>query len=237
MKRATSFARPAEGGGWVSNATGAAGPQRKWGMGFTVRNRQSFRRNTNPEADAAKIEIRKHVLEAVTAGATHAHVLDTFAGEGHLHQAVWANADSYVGIDLVWYRDDRLMFAGDNRRVLRCIDLSGFTIFDVDAYGEPWTVVTIIAGRRKMAPGETLGLCITDGSGMPARLSKHPTSLLGLAGLNQAAGVPALSGHRDMVKRCLREFGRRVGGTLVRLWEAEAKTGARCLYLGAVFRA
>jgi len=64
-----------------------------------------------------------------------AKVFDAFAGEGQMYSSVWNGADRYVGCDLKYRPDGRLMFAADNRRVLRAIDLAEFNIFDLDAYG------------------------------------------------------------------------------------------------------
>lgn len=234
MAASTSFAKPAAGGGWVSARQGD-GPKRVWGMGFTVRNRKTFKRDSNPETTQAKIDIRRNIVQHFASTKALASVLDLYAGEGAMHDAVWSSCSSYTGIDLKWYADSRRMYVGDNKRIIRAISLEPFTIFDLDAYGEPWTAATIIAARRKAAPGERIAFSITDGSGMPARLNKHPTSLLALAGLSVAAGVPALKGHRDMVDRALVAIGRRMGMRLEKLWMAESSTGARCLYVGASF--
>src|SRR5262252_2796473 len=94
----------------------------------------STKTNTAPIARAAKIEIRRNLLAAIKP----ARVFDAFAGAGELHDAVWCEAAEYVGCDEKWFRDHRLMYVADNRRVLRAVDLTAFNIFDLDAYGSPW---------------------------------------------------------------------------------------------------
>ena len=88
-------------------------------------------------------------------------MFDAFAGEGVLFRQVWHRAVSYVGCDLKWYRDERLMFVADNHRVMRAIDLSAFNVFDIDSWGSPWDQVLILAARRPLAAGERLGLVLT----------------------------------------------------------------------------
>jgi hypothetical protein len=62
---------------------------------------------------------------------------------------VWREAAGYVGCDLKWFADERCCYVADNRRVLRCADLSSFTCFDLDAYGSPWEQALIVAARRE----------------------------------------------------------------------------------------
>lgn len=97
----------------------------------------------------AKIKIRENVLLAI--GTDRASVFDAFAAAGELHKAVWHRAHSYVGCDLQFFRDDRMAFVADNRRVLRSIDLAQFNLFDLDAFGSPWEQAYIIAKRRPLA--------------------------------------------------------------------------------------
>src|SRR5665213_2025334 len=91
--------------------------------------------DNNPQARRAKIAIRQNVLTAI---GRKAGVFDAFAGSGDMYSAVWKSAGYYVGCDLKPQSDSRLMFCADNTRVLRAIDLSKFSIFDLDSYGSPW---------------------------------------------------------------------------------------------------
>jgi len=97
-----------------------------------------------------KALVRRNVLEQVKAP-----VFDAFAGSGEMFRRVWHEAPAYCGCDLRWFQDDpRLAFVADNRRVLRCIDLEPFGIFDRDSWGSPWEQAAIIAARRLVKPGE-----------------------------------------------------------------------------------
>jgi len=107
------------------------------------------------QAKSAKVAIRQNVLEAV---GRDARVFDAFAGVGEMHREVWHQAAGYVGCDRVWYRDKRVAFVADNRRVMRSIDLTEFRVFDFDSFGSPWEQIVILAARRPIAPGERVGI-------------------------------------------------------------------------------
>ena len=126
----------------------------------------SAKRKTNNHTAAlgAKVEIRAHVLDTI--GADQASVFDAFAGEGQMHARVWSSARDYAGCDLSWYRDGRLLYVADSLRVMRAIDLAGFNVFDFDAWDSPWSHAIVLAARRKVEPGQLLGVVLTEGSGL-----------------------------------------------------------------------
>jgi hypothetical protein len=190
----------------------------------------------------AKIEIRQNVLAAITPA--RAVVFDAFAGTGVMWAEVWRQAADYVGCDERWHADARCCFVADNRRVMRCIDLSRFTVFDFDAYGSPWEQAMILAARRQLTPGERIGLAITEGTWTSTRL------VVGGVGpklLRQAAAVTMLMRatpgmatqkmHDDLIARALRNVTARMGGRVVKEWRAVGMTGAKMRYLGAVVEA
>lgn len=193
--------------------------------------------NNSSAAKAAKVDIRRRVLEAV---GPEAGVFDAFAGAGQLYHAVWHEAGHYVGCDKKWFQDEREMFAADNRRVLRSIDLSPFQIFDIDAYGLPWDQVVIIAARRKVAKGERIGFAITDGTNINLKSGGIPISLGELAGVR---GVAAQSSSRllgairlddDLLAWAIKGLASRMRCEVVDHWEARGRTGALVRYIGLV---
>ena len=186
---------------------------------------------THPHARAAKIQLRKLVLDEI--GADEAHVFDAFAGRGEMYRAVWNVAASYVACDQDWYSDERLAFVADNRRVLRSIDLAPFTVFDLDAFGSPWEQALIIAARRHVRPQERLGLVITEGSGLNLRFGGMPGALRQVAGL---AGIPAAgkAGRAELLDQCISGLCRRMRCKLVRRWDARGFGGSSLVYLGLV---
>lgn len=187
--------------------------------------------NNHPAAAKAKAELRRLVLEAL--GEDQADVFDAFAGNGAMYERVWHRARSYTGCDLVWYRDARLAYVADNRRVMRAIDLARFNVFDLDAYGSPWEQVCILVDRRPVAQGERLGLLLTEGTGFNLKLGGMPLALRRLAGLRD--GVAGASRQQDaVIDMAIAGMCRRMGARLVKRWQAQGKTGAAMRYIGLV---
>lgn len=184
-------------------------------------------------AETTKAEIRRRVLDAVRAARQPAKVLDAFAGHGQMHAMVWKDADAYLGIDLDWWRDERFAYVGDNRRVMRAIDLYEHTIFDFDSFGPPWEQVYILVRRRPLRRGETIGIILTEGSGLALKAGAKPTAFYWFAGnvKNVAGGILI---HDDMIDRAIDKMCRMLGARLVRRWQASNNSGGHMRYIGLV---
>jgi len=180
----------------------------------------------------AKVEIRRRVLEALTPEKTR--VFDAFAGTGVMWAQVWRQAAEYVGCDERWHDDARCCFVADNRRVLRCLDLSAFTCFDLDAYGSPWEQALIVAARRPVATGERIGLVVTEGTSLNTRLSGWPYALCQAAGIVRMPQMGQTGNHDELVSRALHGVARRMRCRILREWRAIGVTGAKMRYMGAV---
>lgn len=181
---------------------------------------------------SAKIDIRQRVLDAV---GTDAHVFDAFAGTGEMYREVWSKAAGYVGCDKDWMRDNRLAYVADNRRVLRCLDMSKFNIVDLDAFGSPYEQALIVADRRPVATGELFGLVLTDGSGMAMKQGGLPKALAYLAGLRQRMSGLA-RWQDDITERAILGLVKRMNCVVERRWQATGKTGVGVRYIGLVLR-
>jgi hypothetical protein len=180
----------------------------------------------------AKIGLRSHVLEAVGRDAA---VFDAFAGAGEMYRGIWYVARAYVGCDLEWHRDGRLAYVADNRRVMRCIDLTQFAIFDFDAHGSPWEQAVILAARRPVAPGERIGLVITEGSGLNLKTGKLGNALGQLIGMT--VRVDGMMRWQDeILTRAINAIARRMKCDVELRWQAKGKTGAAVVYAGVVLR-
>jgi hypothetical protein len=133
----------------------------------------------------SKVELRRRVLAAVAP----ARVFDAFCGLGRLFAEVWSQADAYVGCDArPWSPAESLpRFVADNRRVLRCIDLHAFNVFDFDAYGSSWEQLLILAARRTWARGERGAVVITDGDVM--RFGLHAKTLAKMLGVEAGSNL------------------------------------------------
>lgn len=192
-------------------------------MATTATDRAAPVDNTKHSHDA-KIDLRRRVLEHVEP----AHVFDAFCGLGEMYRGAWKDAASYVGCDeRPWDpKDERRRFVADNRRVLRCLDLSAFNVFDFDAYGGPWEQLVILAARRRWRAGEVGAIVLTDGSTRKTRLGQGSHALNALIGTKTLAafGV-SLSSANDMADVALRAWYRRAGVVPRKAWIAKASAG------------
>ena len=178
-----------------------------------------------------KRRIRQSVLDVV--GADSARVFDAFAGAGSMYRAVWGQASEYLGCDTRYFRDKRPAFVCDNTRVMRAIDLARFNVFDLDAYGSPWQQALILAARRPVAPGEKIGLVITEGSGMKLKLGGMPLALAEIAGFKgKIAGAARL--QDNVLDRAIAGLTKKMACTVVKRWQAKGKTGTSMRYVGLV---
>lgn len=202
-------------------------------MNFAASLDQGKKQHNAKGALHAKVEMRRNVLAAV--GAATAKVFDAYAGPGEMHRAVWCEAAAYTGCDVEWFRDDRRVFVADNQLVMRAMDLGAFNVFDLDAFGSPWECATILAARRKVKPGELVGLCLTDGSGLRLKLSGVPHALARLAGVSGSLKL-ANRGHEAMFNRALAVVCERMGAEVVKRWRAVDTARAAMRYEALVLR-
>jgi len=123
------------------------------------------------KAPQAKARLRKQLVEFV-GGPKKCSVLETHAGPGEMRRLAYPNVKSWLGID----EDPRSpnSIHGDNRIILRGLDISGFNLFDIDAFGSPWHQVWLVSQRRTVKKGERIAMAIT--SGIQSQLGAyHPT--------------------------------------------------------------
>lgn len=177
----------------------------------------------------AKVAMRRNVLDAIGAG--RARVFDAYAGPGEMWRAVWRDAFYYTGCDEEWFKDERRVFVADTQVVMRAIDLGAFNVFDLDAFGSPWECATILAARRKVKPGELVGLCLTDGSGLRLKMSGVPHALARLAGVGGSMKL-ANRGHDALFERALSVVCERMGARVVKRWRAASTVRAAMRYEG-----
>jgi hypothetical protein len=192
-----------------------------------------FDNNPLRESKRAKVEIRRRVAAAINGPV---HVFDAFAGAGGLYRDAWRSlAASYVGCDLRYFRDGRKVFVADNRRVLRALDLAPFNVFDLDAYGAPWEQAVIIAAKRKLAPGERVGIIVTDNGLLykNSNISHAVTDLIGLHRL-KIPGSALFQDRADIHAKIWNEIARRMFGRIEHFWQAEPKKKFVAIYQGVV---
>lgn len=186
----------------------------------------------------AKVDMRLAVLEHVA----DARVFEAFCGPGAMWRGAWSQAAEYVGCDMTWEQGDpRRRFIGDNRRVMRAIDLTAYNVFDFDAFGSPWQQLTILLRRRPWAKDELGAVVITDGSSMKMRFGGSCAALAAMAGLGGQKRFPASMATADaLFDLGVRNWFKRSRVTPLKIWRAESrgsgKGGQEMQYLAAVFR-
>lgn len=82
-------------------------------------------------------------------------VLDAYHGQGEVWTEVARRLDrpvEVVGIDKAPGEDSPAVLHGDNRKVLRAIDLDRYSLIDLDAYGMPTEQLRIVADRAPHVP-------------------------------------------------------------------------------------
>ena len=129
-----------------------------------LKSNMRVRRNSSV---SAKIEFRKALMSKI--GIEDPWILDCFCGSGVMHKEAYSSTNNYLGLDLKYYSDDRRTIVCDNKRMLRQIDLEGYDIFDLDAYGTPMPAFTIICDRFRWTLKDKIAFVMTDGSGLNAK--------------------------------------------------------------------
>lgn len=187
-------------------------------------------------AIGAKMQLRRNALEAVE----HPSVFDAFCGDGHMWQAVWSEAESYLGCDekQLSLAEKHRRLVCDNKLALRSLDLSQFNIFDFDAYGSPWEQMVILAARRIWAPSERGAVVLTDGTSRKLRYGGAPHAMAQLAGVG-ASGAPTDATTETWQSFALAGWLKAANVKPLRQWRAEGKGsglgGQRMVYTALVF--
>lgn len=190
------------------------------------------KRENHPASLSAKVELRQRVLEAVQP----ARVLDLFCGGRSLWRAVWQYAQEYVPCDVTpWTIAEASRFVCDNRRLLRCLDLTAFNVFDLDAFGSPWEQMMILAARRCWKADEVGAVVITDGSTLKTRFGELPGAMQVLCGFTGRRIPATLAASDDLRRLALAGFARRAGVRFVKQWEAIGPSPGKLYYAALVF--
>lgn len=111
-----------------------------------------------------KVRLRVEALQRI--GKDKVHILDAFAGSG----TVWRNVQNklpdvevvVLGIDKKKYISANVIM-GDNRKVMKGLDLSAFDLIDLDAFGCPWEQLAICAESAGQVPVAITHISITLG--------------------------------------------------------------------------
>lgn len=199
-------------------------------------NRQPVSGSDN-SGTARKIDLRRRVIESLDRVA----VLESHCGYGHMRNAVYQSAERWDGID---QRAGVATLIGDSRKWLRTMDLSPYTVFDIDPWGSPWECVWIVSRRRVLQPGERIGIAITDGTvgggGASSRRSlraagwrRQQLEACGFTG-DDSPRLVLGANAANMARKLLNEFF--APAKIVRFYRSQNMAG-HTKYFGAVIQA
>jgi len=111
-----------------------------------------------------KVRLRVDAVKAM--GKDRVYVLDAFAGQGLVWKAVQKQLPSVeittLGIEKKKYLSPNVIM-GDNRKVMKGLDLAIFDLIDLDAFGCPWEQLAICSERAPLVPVAITHISITLG--------------------------------------------------------------------------
>lgn len=105
-------------------------------------------KHTDNASVIGKVELRKMAIRSLK----QVNVLDCFAGNNVLWSQI--QKDKYLGIEKEKGKGKNLY--GDNAKLLEKIDLSGFTVIDLDSYGIPAKQIEQIMNNPTFNPHATV---------------------------------------------------------------------------------
>ena len=184
-------------------------------------------KKTNNTKSCAKKMIRNHIFARITAPS----VLEVFCGSGEMYDLVWHRAEKYKGVDRKKFFDARDTVCGDALKAVSSIDLSGFNIFDVDAYGSPYDVLKILIDRISRNKKEKeYGFVLTDGVSMDLRLGRICKGLQYFTGINFHVFKRADFMHDVFISDVILKIEKELSGVASDFIIAHGKTGAAMRY-------
>ncbi len=123
-----------------------------------------------------KIRIRQDAINLI--GKDSINVLDAYAGEGIVWNRIRKEMPDIkittLGIEKRKYLNPAVIM-GDNRKVMKGLDLNQFDLIDLDAFGCPWEQLAICAKTAVQVPVVATHIIVT--------LGPVPKPLLAMAGI------------------------------------------------------
>ena len=173
---------------------------------------------------SAKEEIRKKILSKIE----NPCVLEVFCGAGEMYQKVWANAEKYTGIDKRKFFDERNTICGDAEKAIRVVDLEQYNIFDIDAYGSPYNILSYIILNRRFT--DQVAFVLTDGSAMDLRLGRVSKGLRELSGIKNHVLKKASNIHDELILKVIENIEKITRKKATNFMIAKGRTGAAMRY-------
>lgn len=182
-------------------------------------------KKTNNSNYLAKSKIRESVLSHHQDVSS---VCELFCGDGQMYKRVWVKADKYIGIDIKGFNDERDTVKSDCLTYVKENDITGYNIFDIDAYGSPYGVLNEIL--KQDIKSNLVSFIITDGIAIDLRMGKLCGDIQKLLGINSKIIKNAHKMHLHIIKRVIAECENRLNGVVIDSLILKGKTGAGMKY-------
>lgn len=176
----------------------------------SVRIKREGLHNTH-SALGLKLMLRREALDHV--GKASARVLDLFAGPvGEMWAGCWSQAADYLGVD-VEYRpfDARRRLVAPWSMAVQSLELDGWNIIDLDAFGSPWGAAARLSERWRPAEGARVAVVTTDGSWRAVRTGRVLTIDADLRRLGCVQAPRRYEGRGEMSRAGLTALAKRCG--------------------------
>jgi len=177
---------------------------------------------------AAKQQIRLSILDKID----NPRVCEVFCGAGEMYNSVWHKAGDYIGIDKRKFFDERKTICGDAEKAIRTINLNDYNIFDIDAYGSPYNILSYIVQNR--TEKGSVAFVLTDGSAMDLRLGRVSKGLRELSGIKNHILKRASNVHDELIIEAIRNIEKITMKIHSDFVIAKGRTGAAMRYYAFV---
>jgi hypothetical protein len=160
-------------------------------------------------------------------------VLDLYCGsQGRMWECIWRDAEEYLGVDKFRPHNHAITLRMSAERASQQMDLSKYTIFDVDCYDSPWMVARRICKRF---PAGRFGLALTAGDSRSMRTGSSNEVSRRTLGISGFSDLRLLYRYRELVVSLMvRSLGEIAGMRLVAGVRAEVSKQNAVTYLGLV---
>ena len=185
------------------------------------------------KTDNAKINAKQELRENVLRFFEESHVLEIYCGTGEMYRDVWHICDSYTGIDKRKQFDERNTICGDACKAVSVIDLDCFNIFDIDAYGSPYDVLTIIMQRYKQKHSR-VAFILTDGTNMDLKMGRICKGIRKIIGVESRVLKKANNAHGKIIEDIIINVANHFNAKVIHKEFAKGITGAAMRYYAFV---
>ena len=155
-----------------------------------------FRKSTKfSTALKVKIKMRETLLDKIK----DKKILDCYAGLGELYDACYSGY-AYTGLDCkIRKAFTENLIEIENTKFLRSENLNEFTVFDLDAFGNPWHQFGIILHRRTSE--KPFVVFITDGIVRSTFYGYIPTNMRKYINIPKKMKIPCINRHIDFIRK------------------------------------